>query len=76
VHRPPPVPDAGSPASPGEAQDVGGDTALWFQGKRFHRDTSYVLDFVRKQQALREALAENRERGGEPHRLTGNASSR
>jgi hypothetical protein len=55
MHTPSPVPDAGPPASPGAAQDVGRDASPRSQGKRFHRDSAYVRDFVRKQQDLHEA---------------------
>ena len=51
MHTPSPVPNAGPPASPGAAQDASPRS----QGKRFHRDAAYVLDFVRKQQDLHEA---------------------
>jgi len=60
LHRPPPLPDAGPPASPGTAEDAGRDASPRFQGKPFHRDSAYVLDFVRKQQDLNEALADDR----------------
>jgi hypothetical protein len=76
LHRPPPVPDAGPPARPGAARDAGQDAALRFQGKRFHRDAAYVLDFVRKQQDLHEALADGRQHGERIPWLTGDASGR
>ena len=76
MHKPPPVPDAGPPASSGPTRDAGRDAALRFPGKRVHRDTAYVLDFVRKQQDLHEALADDRQRGGRIPRLTGDASGR
>ena len=60
VHTQPPMPDAGPPASPGAAGDAGRDASSRFQGKRFRRDAAYVLDFVRKQQDLHEALADDR----------------
>ena len=65
-------PDARPPASPG----AGRDAAPRFQGKPFHRDAAYVLDFVRKQQDLHEALADDREHGGRIPWLTGDASGR
>ena len=67
-----PMPDAGPPASPGAARD----TSPRSQGKRIHRDSAYVLDFVRKQQDLHEALADDRNHAGRIPRLTGDASSR
>jgi len=60
LHRPPPLPDAGPPASPGATGGAGRDASPRFEGKRFHRDSAYVLDFVRKQQDLNEALADDR----------------
>jgi hypothetical protein len=60
MHTPSPVPDAGPPASSGAAGDAGRDASPRFQGKRFQRDSAYVLDFVRKQQDLNEALADDR----------------
>jgi hypothetical protein len=72
MHTPPPVPDVGSPASPGAARDASPRS----QGKRIHRDSAYVLDFVRKQQDLNEALADDRKNEGRIPWLTGNASSR
>ena len=76
MHRPPPVPEAGPPASPGAARDARRDAAVRFQGKRFHRDAAYVLDFVRKQQDLHKALADDREHMGRIPWLTGDASGR
>src|SRR5262249_48724784 len=60
MHTQPPVPDAGPPASPGTTGDAGRDASARFEGKRFRRDSAYVLDFVRKQQNLNEVLADDR----------------
>jgi len=70
------VPDAGPPASAGTAGDAGRDASARFEGKRFHRDAAYVLDFVRKQQDLHEALADDRKHGERIPWLTGDASGR
>jgi hypothetical protein len=66
------MPDGGPPASPGAARDA----IPRFQDKRFHRDAAYVLDFVRKQQDLHEALADGRQHGERIPWLTGDASGR